>query len=226
MPGTVTLKAGYISPRALVNEYTRSIGRGSVVVPSPRGLEVGTRIVFEMSAIGLPAPVPVRGEVVHVQENPGGGYIVAVRYMPDEAARNGVMDAAARLMALQQFEQQRSTPRIPVNLPAWIQPTGERATIADLSLGGLRVVFPALPRLPTGFTKGTALEVAIRADLPSATATVVWCRTPPAGVSNVPAAAGLKFTALPPETTRVVERVLTLADFGPGPKPITLYVRA
>jgi Tfp pilus assembly protein PilZ len=225
MPSVVTLKAGYISPRALVNEYTRSIGKGSVVVPSPRSLEVGTRIVFEMTAIGLPAPVPVRGEVVQVQENPTGGFLVAVRYLPDEVSRNGVRDAAARLIALQQFEQQRSTPRIPVNLPAWIQPSGDRATVADMSLGGMRVVFPALPRLPVGFEKGSNMEVALRSDAPSASATVAWCRTPPVGASGVPAAAGLRFASLPPSTTQVIERLLSLDDFGPGPKPITLFVK-
>ena len=226
MPSTVTLKAGYISPRALVNEYTRSVGRGSVVVPSPRALEVGTRIVFEMSAIGLPAPIPVLGEVVRVQENPTGGFLVAVRYLPDDRARSGVMDAVARLMALQQFEQQRSTPRIPLNLPAWIQPSGDRATIADMSLGGLRLVFSALPRLPRGFERGAVLDVAIRSDSPSATATVAWCRTPPVGVSNVPAAAGLQFAKMPQETSQVVDRLLSLMDFAPGPKPVTLYFRA
>ena len=220
----VRLKAGYVSPRALVNEFTRSIGKGSVVVPSPRDLDIGTRIVFEMSAIGLPAPVPVQAEVVNVQPNPSGGFLVAVRYLLDEAARQGARDAAARLLALQQFEQQRATPRIPVNLPAWIQPSGERAVVADMSLGGLRLVFSALPALPTGFARGTVMEVAVRADIPSVSASVAWCRSPPMGVSNVPAAAGLRFQSLPQETAQAVERLLTLDDFAPGPQPIVLFL--
>ncbi len=200
--------------------------RGAVVVPARRKVDVGTEIIFEMNAIGLPAPVAVHSEVVHVQENPAGGFLVAVRYLLDDGARAGAMDAAARLMALQQFEHQRSTPRIPVNLPAWVQPSGERAVIADLSLGGLRVVFPITNRIPPGISRvQDVVEVAFREDLPSASAKVVWCRVPPGGVSNVPPAVGLAFTVFPPDTTRAVERILSLADFGPGPKPVTLAVK-
>src|SRR5688572_12397546 len=121
MPPIVVLKANYISPRALVNEYTRSISKGSVVVPTRRHVEVGTRILFEMTAIGLPGPVTVTSEVVQVEEGGDGGYHVAVRYLVDDTARAGAMDAAARLIALQQFELDRTTPRIPVNLPVFIQ---------------------------------------------------------------------------------------------------------
>lgn len=224
MASTVTLRAGYISPRALVNEYTRSVGKGSVVVPSRRRIELGTRIVFEMSAIGLPAPVLVSSEVVHVQENPAGGYLVAVRYLVDHTARAAAMDAAARLIALQQFEHQRSTPRIPVNLPAVVRPSGELGVIADLSLGGMRVVFPSLVRLPAGVDKDARLEIAIRADLTSISAIVAWSRVPPVGVKDVPPAVGVRFESVPPELTPVIERILTLADFGPGPKPVTLQV--
>src|SRR5512132_1156985 len=71
---SVRLKVTYKTPEALIDEYTRSVGQGSVTLETRRSLTRGTRFVFEMQAEGVDQPVEVVGEVVHITPRPGGRY--------------------------------------------------------------------------------------------------------------------------------------------------------
>ncbi len=219
------LKVHYLSPSALVSAYTTAIGKGAVVVPSIRPVEIGDVFILELNALGLQTPVEVLTEVVHVQENPGGeGHLVGLRYAIDRNTSSGIAAIVGRLFELQKFETQRDHPRVPVNLPGQLVPSKRALKVLDLSLSGLRLGFPTSAKLPDGMKRGTRLVVAISSNTPSIDAEVVWTMEPPGGIAIAPPLAGVRFRNVPRETREELERMVRLVDFHPGPEMVLVRV--
>ena len=66
----VRLRVSYQSPRSLLGEFTRSVGRQAVALQSHRPAQIGTRFLFELTAEGVRDKVEVmkqkqilRGEI-------------------------------------------------------------------------------------------------------------------------------------------------------------------
>ncbi|MFN7130853.1 MAG: PilZ domain-containing protein [Myxococcales bacterium] len=215
------LKVHYLSPSALISAYTTAVGKGAVVVPSLREVQIGDSFVLELSALGLQKPVEVMTEVVHVQDNPSGeGFLVGLRYTVDSTTSSGIAAIVGRLFEIQKFETQRDHPRVPVNLPGQLVPSGRGLKILDLSLSGLRLGFPTTAKLPDGFKRGARLVVALTENSPSVDAEVVWTMDPPGGIAIAPPLAGVRFRKVPTETRAELERLVRLVDFHPGPDTV------
>ena len=223
MAKSTTLKVHYLSPSQLVAEYSRSVGKGVVVVPSRQKVALGDVFVLEMRAIGLYDPVAVKSEVAHIQDNPSGdGYLVGLRYTVDKSTSDAVVAIITRLLQLQKFEKQRKSFRVPVNWPGQLHPNNELVKIVDLSKGGMRVCFTARSKLPVECIKGARVLVMLNETAPSIESELVWALDPPGGISMQPPLIGIRFDKIPEAALATLDRMIRLVDFAPAPDQIVL----
>lgn len=146
----VRLKVAYKTPGALLSEFTRSVGKGSVSIESGRPLPIGTTFVFELHAQGVENFVEVYGKVlsISVTDPVNKKYLLNIRYeAPGD--RRGLDLLLQHIFDSHQYEKVRKHPRIPIQLRA----TEDRQhsppyIVRDISRGGLgiEVEAAALPK--------------------------------------------------------------------------------
>src|SRR5205823_3322878 len=102
----VRLSVTYKSPRALLSEFTRSVGKGGVSIASRKSVPVGTRFVFELKAKGVPDVVEVHGEVVNVKNPEKDLHLLTIRYAQPER-REGLDALIHRIFEAHKYEKVR-----------------------------------------------------------------------------------------------------------------------
>jgi hypothetical protein len=215
---SVRLKVSYKTPEALIDEYTRSVGQGSVTLETRRSLTRGTRFVFEMQAEGVEQSVEVVGEVVHVTPRPGGRYHLTVKYATgvDRVA----LDAVLQRIFAQEHEKLRKYPRIPLNVRAIEStPFSPVFYVRDISRGGAGMEVDA-PALPAMVKVGTPflLEMELSPGPLLLPGEVMWASTAFRAHSPVTPIFGVGFKEpLPKDTAERLESLLSLDSLPPGP---------
>ena len=140
--GAVRLRVTYQSPRSLVAELTRSVGRGPVALESRRPLPRGSRFELELRAHGVAVAVQVLGEVVLCEpaQGPPGRWELGIQYRAGEDLRG--LEEALRWISESHRQQprRRAHPRIPIFFQAGGgAPTTPLFAVRDLSRGGAGV---------------------------------------------------------------------------------------
>jgi Tfp pilus assembly protein PilZ len=215
---SVRLKVSYKTPEALIDEYTRSVGQGSVTLETRRSLTRGTRFVFEMQAEGVEQSVEVVGEVVHITPRPGGRYHLTVKYATgvDRAA----LDAVLQRIFAQEHEKLRRYPRVPLNVRAIeATPFSPAFYVRDMSRGGVGMEVDA-QALPNMVKVGTRflLEMELAPGPLLLPGEVVWTSTAFRAHSPVTPIFGVAFHEhLPADTASRLEALLALEALPPGP---------
>jgi hypothetical protein len=214
---SVRLKVSYKTPEALIDEYTRSVGQGSVTLETRRSLTRGTRFVFEMQAEGVAQPVEVVGEVVNVTPRPGGRFHLTVKYATsvDRAA----LDAVLQRIFAQENDKMRRYPRIPLNVRAIeATPFSPAFYVRDISRGGVGMEvdassLPALVKVGTPFL----LEMELSPGPLLLPGEVMWTSTAFRAHSPVTPVFGVGFKDLPKDSAERLEALLALDALPPGP---------
>ena len=213
------LRVSYKSPAALLGEFTRSVGKGTVALESAHRLPVGTRFVFELRAQGVEVPVEVLGEVVEVAAPSPGKYLLGVRYDPG-GGRDGVDTVLRKIFEAQANEKARRFPRVPIRLQATEDaPRSASYLIRDLSRGGVGIEVEA-PRLPEAVRVGTPclLEIWIALGTLTLHGEVVWTSAaPPDRQKLANPTFGVNFGKLRQDTADRLERILSLHGLPPPP---------
>jgi hypothetical protein len=221
--GPIQLRVSYTSPKSLVAEFTRNVGRRSVVLHSRRPAAPGTRFFFELVAEGVADKVEVLGEVVSCDPRPGtpGRFEVGVRY--DAGADRRGLDRALEHIIEAHLRDQRSRehPRIPIHiLASGDRPASPQYLVRDLSRGGAGVEVESgepPPSLQAGapflLELGPAGKPALLLH-----GEVVWRTRPLPGRSRVVNPAfGVRFGTLRPDMVAALESMLTLRGLPPPP---------
>ncbi len=213
------LRVTYKSPVALLGEFTRSVGKGAVVLESAHKLPVGTRFIFEMHTESIPQPVEVLGEITQIKEPSPGKYLLAVRYDPGNDRRR--VDAVLQqIYDAHGAEKARKFPRIPLSLRATEEAPGSPSYIVrDLSRGGVGLEVEA-PQLSPAVKVGTPflLEMWLSLGTLLLHGEVVWTSAPPSDRSRcVNPAVGVIFGKLRPDTVERLEQILRLRGLPPPP---------
>lgn len=181
--GPVRFRVGFPSPEALLDEYTRCVGRGSVVLDAARPLGAGSRLVFDLFARGFTEPVEVEAEVVVARPSLRGTWLLQVDYRP---GRRGALDRLVyRVFDAQRIEPVRCFPRVPINARATEdEPYSPAYVIRDASLGGVGVRVEATG-LPAQIQVGAPflLAFSLGAGTLRLRGVVVWA-IDPAGVAD------------------------------------------
>lgn len=215
----IRLKVTYKTPQALLTEFTRSVGTGSVTIESRKEAPVGTRFVFELRAQGVEMPLEVHGEVVQVAPGQHGRCLLTVRYDPG-TDRKGLDELLKRIFETHRFEKVRRHVRIPIQLRATEDaPDSPSYKVRDISLGGVGMEIEA-PHVPPHVAVGTPflLEVTLSLGKLALHGEVVWVVTPPpdrAAVLNP--TFGVKFGKLRADTLEHLQRILELKGLPPPP---------
>ncbi len=213
------LRVTYKSPVALLGEFTRSVGKGAVVLESAHRLPVGTRFVFEMHTDSVREPVEVLGEIVQIKQPSPGKYLLAVRYDPGDDRRR--VDAVLQqIYEAHSTEKARKYPRIPLSLRA-TEDAAQSPTyrVRDLSRGGVGLEVEA-PHLPPAVKVGTPFLLEMWLSLGGLLlhGEVVWTSAPPADRSRyVNPSFGVIFGKLRPDTLERLEQILQLRGLPPPP---------
>jgi len=219
----VRLRVGYQSPRSLLVEFTRSVGRQAVVLQSHRPAPAGARFLFELTAEGVAGKVEVLGEVVRCAKaaDAPGRYELHVRYDAG-ADRRGLDDALQWIAeAHERDRRRREHPRIPFYVLASDgTPSSPRYLVRNLSRGGagLEVDAGEPPRaLQAGTPFLLELEPAGRPPL-LLHGEVVWRSRPlPGRARTVNSSFGVRFGTLRPDAATLLEKILTLRGLPPPP---------
>lgn len=218
-PGLVRFKISYKSPEALLGQFTRSVGKGMVVLESQQRAPVGTRFVFELRASGVSEPLEVLGEVLEVKPTDEGKFLLAIRYDP-KGGRAGVDAVLQSIVNAHQYEKIRRHPRIPLQLVATAGAPGSPSyLVRDISRGGMGVEFEG-PRLPEELQVGTPvlLELSLSLGTLALRGETAWVFVPPTdGTAWANPAFGVVFGKLPPDTVERLEKILTLRGLPPPP---------
>ena len=219
----VRLRVSYQSPRSLLGEFTRSVGRQAVALQSRRPAQIGTRFLFELTAEGVRDKVEVVGEVVRCTpavEAPGR-FELLVRY--DAGADRRGLDEALQWIAdaHQRDKRRRAHPRIPFYIQATDgTPGSARYLVRNLSRGGAGVEIDSgdPPRaLQAGVPFLLELEPAGRPAL-LLHGEVVWRTRPlPGRARSMNPTFGVRFGTLRPDAAAMLEKVLTLRGLPPAP---------
>jgi hypothetical protein len=215
---SVRLKVTYKTPEALIDEYTRSMGQGSVTLETRRSLTRGTRFVFEMQAQGVEHPVEVVGEVVHITARPGGRYHLTVKY--NTSVDRAGLDAVLQRIFAQEHEKLRKFPRIPLNVRAIEStPFSPAFYVKDISRGGVGMEVDA-QSLPGMVKVGTPflLEMELAPGPLLLPGEVMWTSTAFRAHSPVTPIFGVGFSKqLPRDSAERLEALLALDAMPPGP---------
>ena len=215
----VRLKVAYKTPQALLSEFTRSVGKGSVAIASRKSAPVGTRFIFELHAKGVPELVEVNGEVISVTSQAGGMYLLNIRYQPPDN-RDGLDALLRRMFEAQKYEKIRKHVRIPLQLRATEdKPNSIAYLVRDISFGGLGIEIEA-PEVPRWVKKGSPvfLELVLTVGTLSLHGEVVWVVAPPKERQKlVNPGFGVQFGKLRPDTIERLERILLFQGLPPPP---------
>lgn len=219
----VRLRVNYQSPRSLLAEFTRSVGRQAVALLSHRPAPSGARFLFELTAEGVRDKVEVMGEVTRCTPAAGapGRYELVVRY--DAGADRRGLDEALQWIAQShdKDKRRRAHPRIPFYIQAGDgTPGSPRYLVRNLSRGGAGVEVDAgqAPRaLQAGAPFLLELEPAGRPAL-LLHGEVAWRTRPlPGRARSVNPTFGVKFGTLRPDAASLLEKILTLRGLPPPP---------
>ncbi|MBS1148648.1 MAG: type pilus assembly PilZ [Myxococcaceae bacterium] len=220
----VRLKVTYKTPVALISEYTRSVGKGGVSIASRKVAPVGTRFIFELEAKGVPELVEVHGEVVAVAPQPGGMFLLQIRYQQSES-REGLDALLRRIFEAQKYEKVRKHARIPLQVRA----TEDKASsveylLRDISFGGLGLEIEALevPRW-VKIQEPVFLELTLSLGVLALHGEIVWVMRPPKERTTLMNPGfGVSFGKLRPDTTARLQQILTFRGLPPPPWKATI----
>jgi hypothetical protein len=215
----IRFKVTYKSPEALIGEFTRSVGKGSVALESHRPLAVGTRFLFEMHAKGVAEHVEVTGQVIHVRPAAQGKYLLGIRYDPGQE-RKGIDAVLRRIFEDHRAEKIRRYPRVPLYLRATEDtPYSPSFLIRDLSRGGAGVEVES-PALPRSVHVGVAVLLDVWTSLGplSLPGEVVWQVLPPNERTRwINPSFGVSFGRLRYDVAERLEKIVTLRGLPPPP---------
>lgn len=215
----IRLTVDYKTPEGLLQEFTRSVGRGGVTIEARRSIPVGTRFVFEMRAHGQNERVEVAGEVVQVTPGQGGKFLLSVRY--DELGdRKSVEQLISRIFEAHKFEKVRRYPRVPIQLRATEDvPYSPSYLVRDIGRGGVGIEVEA-PTVPKKIRVGAPFLLEVWLSLGSLVlhGEVLWVFTPPVERSKwLNPSFGVSFGKLRPESEERLDKILTLRGLPPPP---------
>jgi hypothetical protein len=218
-PEPVRLKVTYKSPEALLGEFTRSVGKGMVVIESRKNPPVGTRFVFELLAKGLKAPVEVLGEVVQCNQVSKGKYLLRIRY-DSGTDRKGLDEILQRISESHKYEKVRKHVRVPINVRA----SEDRSdspyyTVRDISLGGVGVEIDG-ERMPSHVRTGEPFlcEITLSTGTLALHGEIAWAFVPPPERAKLVCPSfGVKFGRLRAGTRERLQRILELKGLPPPP---------
>jgi hypothetical protein len=219
----VRLKVQYKSAHKLLNEFTRSVGRGGVSLESQRPLPVGTHFIFELVTPGVEKPVEVHGHVVAVTPA-GGKHLLHIRYDAG-SNRDGLDGVLEQIFHAQRYETKRKHPRVPLNVRA-NDGTAASAVyvIRDVSRGGLGIELET-GKIPNGAKLGAPflVEMTLIVGVLQLYGEVVWVKESPEEARWIKPGFGAAFGKLRPETVTHLERILELEQLPPPPWSATLF---
>lgn len=215
----IRFKVTYKSPEALIGEFTRSVGKGSVALESNRPLAVGTRFLFEMHTKGVAEYVEVTGQVIHVRPAAPGKYLLGIRYDPGQE-RKGIDAVLRRIFEDHRAEKVRRHPRVPIYLRATEDtPYSPSFLIRDISRGGAGVEVES-PALPRAVYVGAAVLLDVWTSLGplSLPGEVVWQVIPPNDRTRwINPSFGVSFGRLRADIVERLEKIVTLRGLPPPP---------
>jgi hypothetical protein len=216
---TVRLKVNYKSPRTLLSEFTRSVGRGAVTIESRKSVPIGTEFVFELFAEGVEQPVEVFGTVLRVTPALHGKHLLHIRYDP-AIDRKGLDQLIQRIFEAHRYEKVRKHPRLPLNLRGTENaPYSPQYVVRDISLGGVGVEVEA-DKLPPHIQIGTPflLDVSLSIGTLMLYGEVLWTFTPPVERAKLlNPAFGVQFGKLRADTLERLEEIVQLKGLPPPP---------
>ncbi len=201
----VRLKVAYKSPKALLGELTKCVGRGGVRIESGKPLPVGTRFVLELHAGGVGQPVEVLGVVQSVIESSPGRHILHIKYEPPDE-RSGIDEVLQKIFSI--ADKQRKHPRVPLHVRAVEnRPDAPGFRIRDISLGGVGIDIESAsipPHIDVGvpfllLMKLTTGQLALHGE-------VAW--TTVSSSTELTPILGIAFGVLTPGTKKLLEQLL------------------
>ncbi len=218
--GSIRLKVSYKSASSLLNEFTRTVGKGSVALESKKKVKVGTRFVFEMHESGANTRIEVIGEVVSVTPLANGKHLLNIRYDPG-GAREGLDGVLARIFEDQtKYEKMRKHPRVPINLRATEDaPYSPSFLVRDISGGGVgvEVESPTVPKA-VALASPFLLEIWLSIGTLSLHGEIAWLAAQTSDGSKwMNPVFGVKFGKLRPESAEHLKKILTLRGLPPAP---------
>jgi hypothetical protein len=214
----------YKSPRTLLSEFTRSVGRGAVTIESRKTVPLGTEFVFELFADGVDQPVEVFGKVLRVTPALHGKHLLHIRYDP-ATDRKGLDTLIQRIFEAHRHEKVRKHARIPLNLRGTENaPYSPQYVVRDISLGGVGVEIEA-EKLPPHIQIGQPflLDVTLSIGTLALYGEVLWTFSPPVERAKLlNPAFGVQFGKLRPETVERLEEIIRLKGLPPPPWKVRL----
>ncbi len=218
----IRLKVVYKTPHNLLAEFTRSLGRGEVTIPSRKSVPVGTRFIFELRTQGSKDPVEVLGNVLRVTESLPGQYLLHIRYQAPEN-RPGLDALLKVFLDSHRYEKVRKHPRLPLFLKvgeATRTASSVEYVVRDISRGGLGMEILA-SKPPSHLTAGTPFLLELHLDLGHLAlhGEIAWLSTGSkfAGVKTLLPSFGVAFGKLRPASAALLEKLLVLSTLPPPP---------
>jgi hypothetical protein len=209
----------YKSPRTLLSEFTRSVGRGAVTIESRKTVPLGTQFIFELIADGVEHPIEVFGEVLRVTPGLHGKHLLHIRYDP-ATDRKGIDLLIQRIFDAHRYEKVRKHPRLPLNLRGTENaPYSPQYLVRDISLGGVGVEVEA-DKLPNHIQIGEPflLDVTLSIGTLMLYGEILWTFTPPIERAKLlNPAFGVQFGKLRADTVDRLEEIIRLKGLPPPP---------
>ncbi len=202
----VRLKVAYKSPKALLGELTKCVGRGGVRIESGKPIPVGTRFILELHSGGIKKPVEVLGLVQSVSESAPGRHVLHIKYEPPDE-RSGIDEVLQKIFSAP--DQQRKNPRVPLHVRAVEnRPDSPGFRIRDISLGGVGIDIDATT-VPSHIDVGVPFLLLMKLSQGQLAlhGEVVWV-TVGTG-TEMPPMLGIAFGALTPNTKQLLDRLLS-----------------
>jgi Tfp pilus assembly protein PilZ len=136
-PKPVRLRVAYRQPERLLSEYTKSAGRGGVLIETKKSLPVGTKFVFEMHCEGMKEVVELEGAVVAITAKNAERHILHIRYDVLDA-RLGIDATLQMIFQGNRIDRKRNHARIPLVVRAVDErPNAIALRVRDISVGGI-----------------------------------------------------------------------------------------
>ncbi|MGQ0508682.1 MAG: PilZ domain-containing protein [Myxococcaceae bacterium] len=219
MTAPIRLKVSYKSAESLVNEFTKSVGKGGVALESRKKVPIGTQFVFELVEATSGERVEVVGEVVSVTQVNAGKFLLNIRY--DAGLNRGGLDAVLqRIYDTQQLEKMRKHPRVPINMRATEDAAYSTSyLIRDVSGGGAGVEIESPKVRPEIVVSGPVLlEIWLSLGTLALHGEIMWVSTPPADRAKwINPSFGVRFGKLRTESAENLEKLLQLKGLPPPP---------
>ncbi|MFN0063198.1 MAG: PilZ domain-containing protein [Myxococcaceae bacterium] len=214
----VRLRVAYRRVESVIEEFTRSVGLGTVTLDSLRALPVGTQFIFEMVADGIEQPIEVHGTVVQIIAAQGR-FLLTIRYLPGPE-RGGLDAMLIHIFNTHRADRIREFARVPLQIRATEEtPYSPAFLIKDFSMGGMGVEVEA-PTLPRSVQLGSPFlaEVWTRNGCLTLHGEVAWvAKSPEAVVRWTQPRFGIHFGRLREDTRSQLDTILQLQALPPPP---------